>query len=112
MENAIINDNEEIQALVSIMDELTTRELELKGQLKQVEKEKEKHEFQMQEILKQENKDIITCGYWSFGWDVKERTAFDQKKFREAYPAMWEEFKTTSEIRKFCFGHLDKKGDK
>ena len=30
MEKAIINDNEEIQALVSIMDELTTKQLELK----------------------------------------------------------------------------------
>ena len=104
MENA----NEEIQALVSIMDELTTKQLELKTQLKQVEKEIEKYEFLMQEILEQEKKDVITCGYWSFGWDIKQRTAFNQSAFKEAHPDLYEKFKTTSEIKKFQFGHKEK----
>lgn len=108
MENAIINDNETIQALVSIMDELTTQELELKNQLKVIEKEKEKYEFQMKEILEQKKKDIITCGYWSFGWDIKQRTAFDQSLFKEKHPDLYEEFKTTKETKKFQFGHLNK----
>lgn len=110
MENAIINDNEEIQALVSIMDELTTKQLELKSQLKSVEKEIEKYQFLMQEVLEKENKDIITCGYWSFGWDVKQRTSFNQALFKEKHPDLYEQFKTTNEIKKFQFGHLDKKG--
>lgn len=104
MENA----NEETQALVSIMDELLTKQLELKTQLKQVEKEIEKYEFLMQEILEKEKKDIITCGYWSFGWDIKQRTAFNQSLFKEKHPDLYEEFKTTSEIKKFCFGHKEK----
>lgn len=108
MEKAIINDNEEIQALVSIMDELTTKQLELKGQLKLVEQEIEKYQFQMQEVLTREKKDIITCGYWSFGWDIKQRTTFNQSTFKEAHPDLYEKFKTTSEIKKFQFGHLNK----
>lgn len=105
MQNA---NNEEIEALVSIMDELTTRQIELKGQLKLVEQEIEKYQFQMQEILEKENKDIITCGYWSFGWDIKQRTAFNQSLFKEKHPDLYEQFKTTNEIKKFCFGHKEK----
>ena len=108
MTKKTIDNSETIEALVSIMDELTTRQLELKSQLKLVEQEIEKYEYQMQEILKQENKEVITCGYWSFGWDIKQRTTFNQKEFKEAHPDLYEKFKTTSEVKRFCFGHKEK----
>ena len=98
---------EKIQFLVALMDELTTKQLDLKRQLKLVEDEIKKTEFQMQEVLEQENKEIITCGYWSFGWDIRQRTAFDQSLFKEKHPELYEQFKTTKEIKKFCFGHKE-----
>ena len=102
------NTNDELKlALVGVMDELTTKQLELKTQLKSIEKEIEKIEFQMKEVLEKENQEIITVGYWSFGWDVKQRTAFDQKAFKEKHPDLYEDFKTTKEIRTFMFGHKE-----
>lgn len=106
MENAT-NFEEEIQALVSIMYELTIKRLDLENDLKLLKQEIEKYEFRMQEILKEQNKEIITCGYWSFGWKTGRRTVFDQKKFKEEYPNLYEEFKTTNETKRFCFGHKE-----
>lgn len=100
-------DKEKIEFLVAFMDELTTKQLDLKRQLKLVEDEIKKTEYEMQTILEKEKKEIITCGYWSFGWNVKQRTAFDQSLFKEKHPELYEQFKTTKEIRSFCFGHKE-----
>lgn len=96
---------EEIQGMVSVYDELITRELELKNELKALEKEKNKIEHLMQEELTNNKTEIITCGYYSFGWETKSRTAFDQQKFKNEYPHLYDEFKTTKESKVFKFGH-------
>lgn len=105
MENA--NQDVNIQALIDVMNQLTDEELRLKNELKQIEKKKDEVQFEMERVLEEENKEVITCGYWSFGWQVKNRTAFDQKLFKEKHPDLYEEFKTTKEIRSFCFGHKE-----
>lgn len=105
MENA--NQDVNIQALIDVMNQLTDEELRLKNELKQIEKKKDEVQFEMEKVLEEENKEVITCGYWSFGWNVKNRTAFDQKLFKEKHPDLYEEFKTTKEIRSFCFGHKE-----
>lgn len=105
MENA--NQDVNIQALIDVMNQLTDEELRLKNELKQIEKKKNEVQFEMERVLEEENKEVITCGYWSFGWSVKNRTAFDQKLFKEKHPDLYEEFKTTKEIRSFNFGHKE-----
>ena len=100
-------ENANCEALIEVMNTLTDEELRLKNELKQIQKKKDEVQFEMEKILEQEKQEVITCGYWSFGWDVKQRTAFDQKLFKEAHPKLYEEFKTTKEIRTFQFGHKD-----
>ena len=105
MENA--NQDVNIQALIDVMNQLTDEELRLKNELKQIEKKKDEVQFEMERVLEEENKEVITCGYWSFGWQVKNRTAFDQKLFKEKHPDLYEEFKTTKEVKTFQFGHKE-----
>lgn len=102
-----MTDNANIEALIEVMNTLVDEELRLKNELKQIEKKKDEVQFEMEKVLKEENKEVITSGYWSFGWQVKNRTAFDQKLFKEHHPDLYEEFKTTKEIRSFCFGHKE-----
>lgn len=101
------NNDVNVQALIDVMNELTDEELRLKNELKQIEKKKDEVQFEMERVLKEENKEVITLGYWSFGWSVKNRTAFDQKLFKESHPDLYEEFKITKEIKSFCFGHKE-----
>lgn len=102
-----MTENANIDALIEVMNTLVDEELRLKNELKQIEKKKDEVQFEMEQVLKEENKEVITFGYWSFGWQVKNRTAFDQKLFKERHPDLYEEFKTTKEIRSFCFGHKE-----
>lgn len=102
-----MTENANIDALIEVMNTLVDEELRLKNELKQIEKKKDEVQFEMEQVLKEENKEVITSGYWSFGWQVKNRTAFDQKLFKERHPDLYEEFKTTKEIRSFCFGHKE-----
>lgn len=101
-------ENANVEVLVDVMNQLTDDELRLKNELKQIEKKKNEIQFEMEKILETEKQDVITCGYWSFGWDIKQRTAFNQTLFKEKHPDLYEQFKTTSEIKKFQFGHKEK----
>ena len=100
-------ENANCEALIDIMNQLTDEEIRLKNELKQIEKKKDEIQYEMEKVLETEKKDFITVGYWSFGWDVKQRTAFNQSLFKEKHPDLYEKFKTTSEIKKFCFGHKE-----
>ena len=95
------------EALIDVMNELVDDELELKRQLKDVEKKKDEIQYQMEQLLLEKKQDVITVGYWSFGWDYKKRTAFDQKAFKEKHPDLYEEFKTEKEYKSFQFGHKE-----
>lgn len=105
MENAT---KEETTALCDLMVELMDKETDLKKELKETQQKIDEVKFHMDKLLEEEKKDIITCGYWSFGYKTSERTTFNQSKFKEAHPKLYEEFQTTSEIKKFCFGHIHK----
>lgn len=103
MENAT-----QIQEITDLLNTLYTHQLELKGQLKQIEKQIEEAQFIADEILKQENKEQITCGYWTFGYETRIRNAFDQSLFKEENPELYEKYKTEKQIRTFKFGHKEK----
>lgn len=100
-------ENANSEALIEVMNVLTDEELELQRKLKDIQKKKAEVQFEMEQLLKSKNKEVITVGYWSFGWSTKNRTAFDQKLFKEKHPDLYEEFKTTKEIKTFCFGHKE-----
>ncbi len=102
------NSNEkQIIEITDLLNALYSQQLDLKTQLKGIEKQIAEAEYLAQEVLKQENKEQITCGYWTFGWDVKQRTAFDQTLFKTEHPDIYDKYKTTKEIRTFKFGHKE-----
>lgn len=100
-------DDEECSGLVDLMDALTTKQNQLKRELKEIEKQIEQAQFHMVKKLEDEKLDNITCGFWTFGWSYKNRVAFDQSAFKKEHPDMYEKFKTTKEIKTFNFGHWE-----
>lgn len=97
-----------IENLIEVMNELYSRESELKSELKKVQDSIKEIEYIGEEELRKQNKDVITVGYWSFGWKTSKRSVFNSKAFQKDHSDLYDKYKEEKEYRKFCFGHIDK----
>ena len=93
----------ELQELTEYMDQLKDQEARLKFELKNTEKEIEKCEKKLQDVLHVANADSMDFGVYSFGWKISKRKAFSQKLFSEKHPELYEQFKVETETKKFEF---------
>lgn len=92
-----------LKELTFQMDELKKQKAELEFMLKNNEKEIEKIELQLQNILSQTGADSMDYGIYTFGWKVTTSRRFNQKVFGQMYPDLLEKFKLPTESRKFDF---------
>ena len=92
-----------LKELTFQMDELKKQKAELEFMLKNNEKEIEKIELQLQNILSQTGADSMDYGIYTFGWKVTTSRRFNQKAFGQMYPDLLEKFKLPTESRKFEF---------
>jgi len=92
-----------LKELTFQMDELKKQKAELEFMLKNNEKEIEKIELQLQNILSQTGADSMDYGIYTFGWKVTTSRRFNQKAFGQMYPDLLEKFKLPTESRKFDF---------
>lgn len=92
-----------LKELTFQMDELKKQKAELEFMLKNNEKEIEKIELQLQNILSQTGADSMNYGIYTFGWKVTTSRRFNQKAFGQMYPDLLEKFKLPTESRKFDF---------
>ena len=92
-----------LKELTFQMDELKKQKAELEFMLKNNEKEIEKIELQLQNILSQTGADSMDYGIYTFGWKVTTSRRFNQKAFGQMYPDLLEKFKMPTESRKFDF---------
>lgn len=93
----------ELKDLTERMDALKDQKAALEFDLKNCEKEIEKIELQLQNILDQAGADTMDFGVYSFGWKVTTSRRFNQKAFGQMYPDLLEKFKLPTESRKFEF---------
>lgn len=93
----------DLKELTFQMDELKKQKAELEFMLKNNEKEIEKIELQLQNILSQTGADSMDYGIYTFGWKVTTSRRFNQKAFGQMYPDLLEKFKLPTESRKFDF---------
>lgn len=92
-----------LKELTFQMDELKKQKAELEFMLKNNEKEIEKIELQLQNILSQTGADSMDYGIYTFGWKVTTSRRFNQKAFGQMYPDLLEKFKLPTENKKFEF---------
>lgn len=92
-----------LKELTFQMDELKKQKAELEFMLKNNEKEIEKIELQLQNILSQTGADSMDYGIYTFGWEVTTSRRFNQKAFGRMYPDLLEKFKLPTESKKFEF---------
>lgn len=92
-----------LKELTFQMDELKKQKAELEFMLKNNEKEIEKIELQLQNILSQTGADSMDYGIYTFGWKVTTSRRFNQKAFGQMYPDLLEKFKLPTESKKFEF---------
>jgi predicted phage-related endonuclease len=93
----------ELQEIVHKMDELQKEKKLYEFYLKNIQKEEEKLELEMQNILHKVEAETMEYGVYTFGWKETTRKAFNQKAFGEAHPELLEKFKLESVSRKFEF---------
>lgn len=95
--------SEELQTLLEQMDYLKDQKARLSFEVKQNEKEIEKTELLLQNVLAQLGVDSMSYGIYSFGWKTKVTRRFNQKAFGEAHPDLLEEFKSDYTTKSFDF---------
>ena len=93
----------DLKELTLRMDELKDAKARLDFELKQVDKEIEKIELQLANVLENAGVESIDFGVYSFGWVEKTRKAFSQKAFAQVYPDLLEKFKLETTTRKIEF---------
>lgn len=93
----------DLKELTCKMDELKDAKARLEFDLKQVEKEIEKVELELVNILDKTGVERMDYGTYTFGWVEKTRKAFNQKAFGQMYPELLEKFKLPSESKSFVF---------
>ena len=93
----------DLKELTSKMDELKDAKARLEFDLKQVEKEIEKVELELVNVLDKTGVERMDYGTYTFGWVEKTRKAFNQKAFGQVYPDLLEKFKLETTSRKFEF---------
>lgn len=92
-----------LKELTQQMDVLKDQKAALEFDLKNCEKEIEKIELQLQNILSQTGADSMDYGVYTFGWKITTSKRFNQKAFGQMYPDLLEKFKLPTESRKFEF---------
>ena len=95
--------NVDLKELTLRMDELKDAKARLDFELKQVEKEIEKIELQLANVLEKAEVESMDFGVYSFGWVEKTRKAFSQKAFGQVYPDLLEKFKIETKSKSFEF---------
>lgn len=93
----------DLDKLVNELDTLKDNEARLKFELKEVEKQVEKLELQLQAVLRSNEVEGMQVGNYYFGWKTSQRNSFNQKLFSSEHPDLYDLFKTTTEIKKFEF---------
>lgn len=92
-----------LEEITEYMDQLKDQEARLKFELKNTEKEIEKYEKKLQDILREADVESMDFGIYTFGWTKRSRKAFNQKLFGEIHPDLYEKFKVETETEKFEF---------
>lgn len=92
-----------LKELTQQMDVLKDQKAALEFDLKNCEKEIEKIELQLQNILSQTGADSMDYGVYTFGWKITTSKRFNQKAFGQMYPDLLEKFKLPTESKKFEF---------
>ena len=93
----------DLKELTLRMDELKDAKARLDFELKQVDKEIEKIELELANVLEKADVQSMDFGVYSFGWVEKSRKAFSQKAFGQVYPDLLEKFKVETVTRKLEF---------
>lgn len=93
----------DLDLITSEMDVLKDEKAKLKFELNNIDKEIEKRELQLIAVLEQAKVESMDYGVYSFGWKETQRTAFDQKAFKEAEPELFNKFYTTKTNKKLDF---------
>lgn len=93
----------DLNLITSEMDALKDQQAHLKFNLKETEKEIEKRELQLTNLLSQMDVNEMQHGIYSFGWKTTKRKAFDQKLFGEENPDLLEKYKLEKVSEKFEF---------
>lgn len=93
----------DLDLITKEMDQLKDDEARLKFELKNLEKEIEKRQIVLENLLHQSGVDSMDYGVYSFGWKITTSKKFNQKKFGEDHPDMLEQYKTESSNSKFEF---------
>lgn len=95
--------NVNLDELTKRMDELKDYKAKLDLEMKQTEKEIEKIELELANVLDKANVQSMDFGVYSFGWVEKSRRAFSQKAFGQVYPDLLEKFKIETTTKKLEF---------
>ena len=95
--------NIDLKELTLRMDELKDAKARLDFELKQVDKEIEKIELELKNVIDKAGVESMDFGIYSFGWVTKTRKAFSQKAFGQVYPDLLEKFKIETESKTFEF---------
>lgn len=95
--------NTNLDLLTQEMDDLKDNEARLKFELKNVEKEIEKRQMILENILRRSGVDSMDYGVYSFGWKTTICRRFNQKKFGEDHPDLLEKYKEQSSNSRFEF---------
>lgn len=93
----------DLKELTERMDVLKDQKARLDFELKQVDKEIEKIELELANVLEKADVQSMDFGIYSFGWVTKTRKAFSQKAFGQVYPDILEKFKVETVTRKLEF---------
>lgn len=93
----------DLDIVTSTIDELKKERARLEFDLKEVKKELEKYELQLQALLNQMNVRSMQYGVYSFGWEQTSRTALDQKLLKERYEDAYNDCYVTKTSEKFNF---------
>lgn len=73
----------------------------LRAQREELDSEIEKLETWIKEEMKSQDKYEFSGRDWKVSWNTVLSNRFDQSKFKEAHPDLFESYKTLSESRRF-----------
>ena len=93
----------DLKELTERMDVLKEQKARLDFESKQVDKEIEKIELELKNVINKAGVESMDFGIYSFGWVTKTRKAFSQKAFGQVYPDLLEKFKVETVTRKLEF---------
>ena len=92
-----------LEETTEIISQLKDNIARYKFEIQQAEKELEKQELKLINVLEKTGVDNMQYGVYSFGWKTSKRKAFDQKLFSSKHPDLFDEFKIEKESTKFEF---------